>query len=324
MIIAAATNGNNQGLIWRLSLGLGVVPPLSLLYLRLKLSEPESVSRNNFRQIRTPYWLALKFYGPRLLLVSGIWFIYDFLTYPFSIYSSAWISVINPSPALWQKFGWSCLVNFFYLPGAIIGAFVSDWLGPRKALGIFVAIQGAVGFIMSGCYAYLKQSEYIGAFVVIYGIFLMLGEIGMTCQCQDSPRHRDTNLDIGPGDNIGLVASKTSATGIRGQYYAIAAACGKIGGLVGSYVFPVIQNDGGASTSVKYGQYPFYVASSLCFVSAFLVWMLPTINQDTIEQEDVRFKEYLMANGFDIKQMGNEEWQERRAEVAGENQQHEL
>lgn len=31
---------------------------------------------------------------------------------------------------------------------------------------------------MSGCYAYLQKPEYIGAFVVVYGIFLMLGEIG--------------------------------------------------------------------------------------------------------------------------------------------------
>ena len=36
--------------------------------------------------------------------------------------------------------------------------------------------------------------------------------------------------EMGPGDNIGLVAAKTSATGIRGEYYAIAAALGKIGG----------------------------------------------------------------------------------------------
>jgi hypothetical protein len=36
--------------------------------------------------------------------------------------------------------------------------------------------------------------------------------------------------EMGPGDNIGLVAAKTSATGIRGEYYAIAAALGKVGG----------------------------------------------------------------------------------------------
>nr|POE51131.1 putative metabolite transport protein [Quercus suber] len=292
MIIAAAAP-NNLGLIWRLSLGLGVIFPLSLIYFRFKLQEPESVSRNNFRKVRTPYWLALKFYGPRLLLVCGIWFIYDFLTYPFSIYSTTWINVIQPDRQLWQTFGWGTLINFFYLPGAIIGAFVSDWIGPRKALAIFVIAQGCVGFIMSGCYGFLQKPEFIGAFVVVYGIFLMLGEIG-------------------PGDNIGLVASKTSAAGIRGQYYAIAAAFGKIGGLVGSYVFPVIESDGGGPDTVLGGQLPFYVASALCFVSAFLVLLLPEITQDTIAIEDLRFKEYLIAHGFDIGKMGGEEWQETR------------
>ena len=45
--------------------------------------------------------------------------------------------------------------------------------------------------------------------------------------------------ELGPGDNIGLVAAKTSATSIRGQYYGTAAAMGKIGAFVGSYLFPV-------------------------------------------------------------------------------------
>lgn len=146
---------------------------------------------------------------------------------------------------------------------------------------------------MSGCYAYLQKPEFIGAFVVVYGIFLMLGEVG-------------------PGDNIGLVAAKTCATGVRGQYYAIAAACGKIGAFVGTYIFPIIEADGGGADTVRGGQYPFFVASSLCFLSAFLVWCLPTINQDTIEKEDLAFREYLAQHGFDVSKMGSEERQEKR------------
>ena len=118
--------------------------------------------------------------------------------------------------------------------------------------------------------------------------------------------------EMGPGDNIGLVASKTCATGIRGQYYAIAAAMGKIGAFIGGYVFPVIEADGGGVNAVRGGQYPFFVASSLCFLSAAIVWLLPKINQDTIEKEDREFRAYLLKNGFDITQMGNEEWQDKR------------
>ena len=295
MIIARAAP-NNLELVWRLSLALGVIPPLSLLYLRLKLSEPESYSRESFKRTRTPYWLALKFYGFRLARVSLIWFIYDFLTYPFSIYSSAWIKAIQPVSAPWQTFGWSSLVNFFYIPGAILGSFTSDWMGPRLALIVFLCVQGAIGFLMAGLYGILRQPQNVAGFVIVYGIFLMVGEMG-------------------PGDNIGLVASKTVSTGVRGQYYAIAAACGKIGALVGGYAFKAVMADGGAPDSVKAGQYPFYLASSLIFVSALVAWTLPKINQDTIEKEDIEFRAYLEKHGFDTTLMGNEEWGNRRASI---------
>jgi len=107
-------------------------------------------------------------------------------------------------------------------------------IGPRLCLGTGVLCQGIVGFIMSGAYGQLATSQHVAGFVVVYGIFLSLGERG-------------------PGDNIGLVASKTSATAIRGQYYAIAAAIGNVGAFVGTYVFPIIQKNapGGKSVSAE-------------------------------------------------------------------------
>jgi hypothetical protein len=72
------------------------------------------------------------------------------------------------TPAV-QTFGWNTLINVFYLPGAILGSFVSDWIGPRKALGYGVLAQGIVGFIMAGCYAQLATPAHIGGFVVVYG-----------------------------------------------------------------------------------------------------------------------------------------------------------
>lgn len=84
--------------------------------------------------------------------------------------------------------------------------------------------------------------------------------------------------ELGPGNNCGLCAAKTSATAIRGQYYGIAAACGKIGAFVGTYVFPVIQNN--APNEVRSGQDPFFVSSSLCIFSAALAFfLLPNIGQ---------------------------------------------
>ena len=238
-----------------------------------------------------------RFYWFRLTIVSLIWFIYDFSAYSFSIYSSAWLDIILGSDApIWKAFGWNTIVNLFYLPGAIGGAFISDAIGPRYALTIFVALQGIVGFIMAGCYALLDTAPHVAGFVVVYGVFLSLGEAG-------------------PGDNIGLVASKTSATAIRGQYYAIAAASGKIGAFVGTYVFPIIQaNAPGGTDGVRGGQDPFFVSSSLCIFSAFLaLFLLPHIGQDTITSEDLKFRAYLEEHGWDTRQMGSKEYQANAA-----------
>lgn len=139
---------------------------------------------------------------------------------------------------------------------------------------------------MAGVVGYLNQPKYVGAFVVVYGIFLSMGEFG-------------------PGDNIGLVASKTCPTAIRGQYYAMAAAGGKIGAFVGTYVFPIIMNNAGPTGSTSSLQAPFWVASSLAIFSGLLaVFLLPHIGQDTIDEEDVRFRAILRDNGYDTNQLG--------------------
>lgn len=109
--------------------------------------------------------------------------------------------------------------------------------------------------------------------------------------------------ELGPGNNIGLLASKTSATGIRGVYYGIAAAVGKIGAFVGTWVFPYIEAAGKNDTASA--QYPFYVSSSLCLLSAALVLLfIPHIGQDTVQAEDARFRAYLDAHGWDTRQLG--------------------
>lgn len=81
---------------------------------------------------------------------------------------------------------------------------------------------------------------------------------------------------------------------------------GKIGAFVGTYIFPIIQNHApGGADSIRGGQDPFFVSSSLCLFSAFLaIFFLPHIGQDTITEEDIKFREYLESHGWDTRQMG--------------------
>jgi MFS family permease len=174
MIVVLATTEKHLRAAWRISLGIGAVLPIFMLAFRSKLREPAEYTRQKMNKY--PYMLILRYYGFRLLVVSVIWFIYDMLTYSFSIYSTQWLNLIlNPSgdpntvTPLWIVFGWGTLINTFYVPGSFIGAFLSDYIGPKYCLVVGVTLQGILGFIMTGIYKHLDTKAHVAGFVVIYG-----------------------------------------------------------------------------------------------------------------------------------------------------------
>ncbi|KAN0127352.1 Major facilitator superfamily domain containing protein [Lactarius tabidus] len=180
--------------VWRLSLGLGVFPALAVLIWRLNMQNPTSYKKNSMRDTRIPYWLVIKRYWVNLLAISLTWFIYDFITYPFGIYSSTVVNTITGgNDSLSVVFGWATVINLFYLPGTIGGAFVVDYLGPKYTMITGLLLQAIFGFVMSGLYDQLKK--HIAAFAVIYGIFLSFGELG-------------------PGNCLGLLAAKSGPTAV--------------------------------------------------------------------------------------------------------------
>ncbi|ODQ48737.1 hypothetical protein PICMEDRAFT_14266 [Pichia membranifaciens NRRL Y-2026] len=268
--------------VWRITLGIGAIPPISLFILRLFFKEGKQFQKLNLKNATIPFFLIIKYYWFRLLIVSIIWWIYDFSAYAFGIYSTPILKQIIKDKDMYKTFGWNVVLNLFYLPGSFLGAISTDYIGPRLTLALGVFLQAIIGYIMAGLYPKLETE--IGAFVTVYGIFLTLGEFG-------------------PGDNIGLLAAKTSATPVRGVYYGIAAAIGKIGAFVGTYAFPSFQNH---YPGVEGYQVPFWLASSLAIVAGLLaLFGLPAVDQEAMQREDFEFLSYLSQNGFDISTLGD-------------------
>lgn len=73
---------NHLRAVWRLSLGLGVVPALAVLLWRLRMEEPDRFKRDSMKNAKIPYWLIIKRYWVGLLAISASWFLYDFIVYP--------------------------------------------------------------------------------------------------------------------------------------------------------------------------------------------------------------------------------------------------
>ncbi|GAN09914.1 MFS transporter, PHS family, inorganic phosphate transporter [Mucor ambiguus] len=277
-VILLAIFKDNLEPVWRLSLGLGVVPPLSVLYFRLKMADSERYRTSAMRK-SVPYLLIIKRYWFRLLLTSGLWFIYDFISYPNGVFSSVIIDSVADGQSTIDVVAWNILLYSFYLPGCIAGAYSVDKIGRRKTLAFGLLAQGIVGMILGGVYEPLSNN-CMPMFIIMYGIFLALGEYG-------------------PGPTMGLNSMELFPTAVRGTCYGIAAAVGKVGATVGTLAFVPMQEAMGGYRG------PFLVGSGIAIAASFVAWfLLPEIGPDGLVEEDADFREYLIANGYDISQLG--------------------
>ncbi|KAI9092825.1 major facilitator superfamily domain-containing protein [Phlyctochytrium arcticum] len=275
-------NGKGE-IVWRLALGAGMLPPLSVLYFRIKSLNVDQYTRHNLKR-SVPYRLILARYWPRLLLTSSLWFLYDFIAYPAGIFWSVIISAAVPDPSnLFHTQLWGILLTSFYLPGALGGAWAVDALGRRKTMTL-----GFVGVAVVGVMIVLVRDWAVQhcfpLFVILYGVYLSASEFG-------------------PGDCIGLTAAEIYPTAIRGTAYGISAAIGKFGAVTGTLIFrPLIGVfDPGDTMGQKV---PFLLGALIALLGAGITYyFLPEFEGRSLEEEDVSFRAYLEENGVRVSEL---------------------
>ncbi|KAF8887077.1 MFS Git1p-related glycerophosphoinositol and glycerophosphocholine permease [Infundibulicybe gibba] len=285
LVIIWILGDNHPNATWRVSLALGVVPALGVFLWRYSMEESPRYKTDSMKYASIPYILILRRYGVRLAAISSVWFLYDFIAYPFGIYASAILNnLTGGSDSLHVIFGWNVVISMFLLPGAFGGAFLVDYIGAKNTLIIGLVSQAIIGFIMSALYKQL--TSHMAAFTVIYGVFLSLGEVG-------------------PGNCTFVLASKNFPTAVRGQFFGVAAAAGKVGAFVGTWVFPsVIQAFGGSGTA-RGNTGPFWVASGVAILSAIVAFFfVAPVSRDGMVEEDRQLREYLTLHGYDTSVMG--------------------
>lgn len=285
LILGAA--GCSYEVIWRTSFAFGVLPPLSVLYFRLKMSNSEIYKKNAIKK-RVPYLLIIRRYWKYLVGTGGSWFFYNFISYPLGIFAGTILEqALGADASFVQIAEWSLLLNCFYLPGSISGALASDKLGRKKTMATGFLVQGILGIFMGVFYKDLLN--IFPLFVVLYGIFMAMGEFG-------------------PGDMLGLVSAEIYPTAIRGTAYGWSAAIGKLGAFVGTTVFkPAIASFGGGDVMLGQGRV-FILGSCLALLGAVFTWFLiPDYSKKALGEEDEDFKQYLLQNGFDLSNFGGED-----------------
>ncbi|CZR68897.1 probable inorganic phosphate transporter [Phialocephala subalpina] len=279
IVLACYSNRSSEG-VWRICFGLGIVLPMSVFFFRIRMVNSTQYRKHAIKN-NVPYIHALKLYWKPMLGTSLAWFTYDAVTYPFGLFSSTIIGQLNPGNTLVQNIGYGTVVNCFYLPGCIIGGLLMDRIGRKQTMTLGFMLWALVGFILGGTIGPIQT--VFPLFVVMYGIFNSLGEMG-------------------PGVATFLCAAESFPTPLRGHYMGFAAAVGKAGAAIGIQVFTPIQDS--FSDELKGQQGVFLIGSALAVVGGLIAWFLIPDKEKDLESEDVRFKAYLEEHGFDTSCYG--------------------
>ncbi|KAJ4249811.1 hypothetical protein NW762_012154 [Fusarium torreyae] len=274
LIVLAAYNQHVNNGVWRINFGLGFVLPVALLFFRLRQFNSTQYRKHAIKN-DIPYMLVFRRYWKPMLGTSLAWFFYDFVTYPFGIFSSTIIATLNPDNTLQQNIGFGTVVNCFYLPGCIIGGLLMDRIGRRQTMTLGFFGWTILGFIIGG--ALHSIQSVFPLFIVLYGIFNSLGEMG-------------------PGVATFLCAAESFPTPLRGHFLGFAAAMGKAGAAIGTQVFTPIQDS--FSDEQKGIQAVFLIGAAFAAVGGLVAWFLIPDKDKDLESEDAQFRAYLEQNGY--------------------------
>ncbi|KAG4416663.1 hypothetical protein IFR04_010181 [Cadophora malorum] len=284
LILCFHSNEKHYNIVWRLALALGAIPPLSIFWFRYKMAVSTAYRKSAAKKQRVPYWPIFKRYWRPLLGCSISWFLYNYISYPFGLFASTILNRLNIGSSLTRNMGWGTVINCFYIPGAFIGGYLSDKIGRRRTMALGFGLQAILGFILGGALG--KIQEILPLFIVMYGVFLTLGEVG-------------------PGATIVLTSSESFPTSIRGQCLGLIAAFGKAGAAIGTAVFaPILASYG--DSIYKGNQAVFLIGSGFAAAGAISCWFIIPDISARLENEDEAWKKYLRDMGYEI-QWGDEE-----------------
>jgi MFS family permease len=246
--LALLASGVNHEVAWRLMLGLGALPALSVLYLRIKTPESpryaaqvqgrESEARASMEKYTKGVVRAVAGAGgsgrtslrtfltdrKSLLLIlgtAGSWFLLDYVYYGNTISAPVILRGVAPGASLLQSTAWTLMLfALFAVPGYACAVLNVDRVGHRRLQWIgFLAM--AVCFALIGFIPGL--THVIVPFLLIYGISYFFTEFG-------------------PNVTTFLIPTEVFGVGERTTGHGIAAGVGKLGAFLGVFLFPVLSS----------------------------------------------------------------------------------
>lgn len=265
---------------WRITLGLGLIVPATVFFFRMRMVSSSAFQNHSLRRnLSLRVWsVVIKTYWPRILGTCGIWFLYDFINYPFTLFSGNIAKQLpGGNTSLMLQIGYSTAMNAFMIPGCLVGALLLDTLGRRNTQALGFALQAVFGFVLGGAVGPIRTITPL--YVVLYGLLLASGEGG-------------------PGICTLLLSAESFPTAVRGELAGLAAAVAKAGAAVGTRVFSAIQ-DTYADSEIESLRVPVLTAAGIAVLGCIVSLLcFPARHSVVLQHEDMRFRRILREHGI--------------------------
>jgi MFS family permease len=202
---------------------------------------------------------------------------------------------LNPEGKLIETVGFGTAINSFFLPGCFIGGLLMDKIGRRQTMTLGFVLWSILGLIIGG--AVFPIMKILPLFIVLYGIFNGLGEMGPGVSDKSYAVHLPTTprpLTISSQVATFLCTAESFPTPLRGHFLGLAAAVGKSGAAIGTEVFIPIQESFASESEALQGT--FLIGSAL--TGALISWFLIPDRDMDLSGEDDEFRRYLLDHGY--------------------------
>ena len=240
-------SGVNHDIAWRVMLGLGALPALSVIYLRRSMPEsPRFAAAVQGREDEARASLARYSQGVvhsaagptqrvhsslrsflttrrslRLILgTAGSWFLLDYVYYGNTISAPQVLRAVAPSTDLLHTTAWTLIIfSLFAVPGYVLAFLRIDHIGHRRLQWI--------GFLgMAACFACIGLvpglTKAVVPFLLLYGVSYFFTEFG-------------------PNMTTFVMPSELYPVTMRATGHGISAGVGKLGAFIGVFLFPLLQ-----------------------------------------------------------------------------------
>lgn len=222
--------------VWRLLLGLGIVPCVLTLYARLRLRETKPyetfVAKETGLFDKSKRGLAEQVcdfrayfskwrHARTLFAVSFVWFLFDIAFYGVNLNQSVILTQIGygKGATTWQTLHNTAIGNIIvsaagYVPGFVAGIFLPDIIGRRRQQFCGCVIVGVLYAIWAG----VTNHTSTGGLVTLFTLSQFF-------------------LNAGPSSTTFLIPAEVFPTRVRGTAHGLAAASGKAGAVLTAFAF---------------------------------------------------------------------------------------